>query len=114
MNESARLLPMSILRPTLRQFTKSRSEYAQLMDDVFKFADGDTSFESSIGNKMRRMVEAFSTFCYRKSIENVVHDRNILSRLEMYSDYFENRMYRCFRQLRTDASGHEKLAKGLG
>ena len=78
----------------LRQFTKSRSEYAQLMDDVFKFADGDTSFESSIGNKMRRMVEAFSTFCYRKSIENVVHDRNILSRLEMYSDYFENRMYR--------------------
>ena len=79
---------------TLRQFKKSRSEYAQLMDDVFGFADGDMSFESSIGNKMRRMVEAFSTFCYRKSIEDVAHDRNILSRLEMYSDYFENRMYR--------------------
>ena len=79
---------------TLRQFKKSRSEYAQLMDDVFKFADGDMSFESSIGNKMRRMVEAFSTFCYRKSIEDVAHDRSILSRLGKYSEYFENRMYR--------------------
>lgn len=79
---------------TLQQFTKARSEYAQLIDDVFKFADGAVSLEVSIGNKMRRVVEAFSTFCYRKKIEDVAHDRGILLQLGEYSEYFENRMYR--------------------
>lgn len=79
---------------TLQQFTKARSEYAQLIADVFKFADGDITLEVSIGNKMRRVVEAFSTFCYRKKLEDVAHDSGILLQLGEYSGYFENRMYR--------------------
>lgn len=79
---------------TLKQFKKSRSEYAQLIDDIFKFAEGDVLLEVSIGNKMRRVLEAFSTFCYRKKIEDVVRNREILSQLGKYAGYFESRMYR--------------------
>ena len=78
----------------LQQFTRTRSEYAQLMDEVYRFAAGDASLEISVGNKMRRILEAFSTFCYRKSIEDVSCDTQILSQLGSYADYFENRMYR--------------------
>lgn len=43
---------------------------------------------------MRRVLEAFSTFCYRKGIDEVSYDEKILESLGEYSDYFENRMYR--------------------
>ena len=75
-------------------FKKSRSEYALLIDDIFRFADGDNSHEISIGNKMRRVLEAFSSFCYRKGIAEVSCDSDILSRLGEDAEYFENRMYR--------------------
>lgn len=65
-----------------------------MIKDVFLFADGDTSQEISVGNKMRRVLEAFSTFCYRKGIAEVSCDDAILSQLGEYADYFENRMYR--------------------
>lgn len=79
---------------SLQQFKNARSEYAQLMDEVYRFAAGDVSLEISIGNKMRRILEAFSTFCYCKSIEDVSCDVQILFQLGEYADYFENRMYR--------------------
>lgn len=92
--EKASMAWFELSDDTLQQFIKSRSEYAQLIDDVFRFANGDVSLEVSIGNKMRRVLEAFSTFCYRKKIEDIAHDREILSQLGDYSGYFENRMYR--------------------
>lgn len=78
----------------LKEFKQNRSEYAQLMESVFLFAKGDASQEIEVGNKMRRVLEAFSTFCYRKGIDEVSCDERILKSLREYSDYFENRMYR--------------------
>lgn len=79
----------------LRPFTKKRSEYAHLLNDVFAYANGEENDNViAIGNKMRRVLEAFSTFCYRKNIEDVSCDRAILVQLDKHSDYFENRMYR--------------------
>ena len=45
---------------------------------------------------MRQMLEAFSTFQYKKGIEDVSTDQNILSLLPeaVYKSYFENLMYR--------------------
>jgi len=45
---------------------------------------------------MRQMLEAFSTFLYKKGIEEVSADQNILSCLPEpeYRNYFENLMYR--------------------
>lgn len=79
---------------TFQQCTKKRSEYAQLIEAVYQFAVGDDSLELSVGNQMRRVLEAFSTFCYRKSIEDVSCDSNVLAQLGQYADYFESRMYR--------------------
>lgn len=79
---------------TLSQLTKKRSEYAQLIESVYQYAVGDSSSELSVGNQMRRVLEAFSTFCYKRSIEDVSCDGNVLSQLGIYADYFENRMYR--------------------
>lgn len=78
----------------LQEFKQNRSEYAHLIESVFLFANGDASQEIEVGNKMRRVLEAFSTFCYRKGIDEVSCDERILKSLGEYSDYFENRMYR--------------------
>ena len=71
-----------------------RSEYARLIEAVYQFAAGDNSLELGVGNQMRRVLEAFSTFCYRKSIADVSCDNNVLLQLREYAGYFENRMYR--------------------
>ena len=45
---------------------------------------------------MRQVLEAFSTFEYKKGIDEVSTDQNILNVLpeEIYKNYFENLMYR--------------------
>ena len=45
-------------------------------------------------NLMRRALEAFSTFNYRKGIEDVSCDKNVLNVLGERSTYFNNLMYR--------------------
>ena len=68
-----------------------------LLETVFQFASGNSiGDELIIGNVMRRALEAFSTFEYRKGIEEISCDPNILTTMsnQKYSDYFENLMYR--------------------
>lgn len=67
------------------------------MKIVYNFAIGNTTdYEVVIGNIMRQVLEAFSTFQYKKGIENVSTDQTILSLLPdvTYKNYFENLMYR--------------------
>lgn len=78
----------------LEKFGRSKNEYARLMEGIFQFADGDTTHEVEVGNMTRRVLEAFSSFCYRKGIGEVSCDKQILSHLGEYSGYFENRMYK--------------------
>lgn len=74
-----------------------RQEYTELIKIVYNFALGNASeYGLVIGNIMRQMLEAFSTFQYKKGIEDVSTDQNILSLLPeaVYKSYFENLMYR--------------------
>jgi len=78
---------------------KSRNEYNQLLKLIYDYSSGSGNFDSNdliIGNVMRRALEAFSTFEYRKGIDEVSCDQDILASMgnQKYSDYFENLMYR--------------------
>lgn len=76
---------------------KSRNEYSLLLICVYDFASGSSpNDELIIGNVMRRALEAFSTFEYKKGIDEVSCDSNILATMQnpIYIEYFNNLMYR--------------------
>lgn len=71
------------------------NEYGNLLNRVYHFANGDRPDDALvIGNEMRRVLEAFSSFTYKKSIEMVSCDPNVLKALGNHSMFFENLMYR--------------------
>ena len=75
----------------------SRQEYSELIKAIYEYACGDAAtHELTIGNEMRQVLEAFSTFEYKKSIEEISTDDEILQILEKpeYRTYFKNLMYR--------------------
>ncbi len=79
----------------LNQLVNKHNEYGILLKTIYNFASNNPdSKDITIGNVMRRVLEAFSTFNYRKGIEDVSCDKNILAALGEYSIYFENLMYR--------------------
>lgn len=81
---------------------KKRNEYTNLLEMIYNYAtnDGQSSgFEQEdliIGNVMRRVLETFSTFEYKKGIDKISCDKEILESMgeEKYREYFENLMYR--------------------
>ena len=76
-------------------FKEERNEYEQLIQTIYRYANGDmTDCSVTIGNVMRRALEAFSTFNYRKGIADVSCDKNVLNVLGEKSEYFNNLMYR--------------------
>lgn len=77
--------------------TKKYNEYSELFKIVYDYACGNASgYEYTIGNVMRRILEAFSTFIYKKGIEDVSIDESILACIDDkdYVEYFKNLMYR--------------------
>lgn len=79
----------------LKPLIKNHNEYSALIKKVYHYANGDSNNDSAtIGNIMRRVLEAFSTFNYQKNIEKVSCDKNVLKALGKHSTYFENLMYR--------------------
>lgn len=79
---------------------QKRHEYAKLISIIFNYANGapDTldSYDLSIGNMMRQVLEAFSTFQYQKGITKIISDPDIAAILDKKNvgPYFENLMYR--------------------
>lgn len=75
---------------------KTRNEYSELMKYVYDYACGENEEDSSIGNSMRRVLEAFATFVYKKGISDISCDDSILQNVgdREYVDYFKNLMYR--------------------
>lgn len=66
-----------------------------ILYNTFKFADGDNSSSDSIGNIMRKLLEAFGTFNYRLGISQLSTDEKVLGKIDVkYRKYFENSMYR--------------------
>jgi len=74
--------------------SKKKNEYSKFICDIYSYAYDKTGESLSIGNIMRRMLETFSTFLYKKSIDNLSCDTTILSHLKTKSDFFQNFMYR--------------------
>lgn len=79
----------------LSPFRKDRNEYDQMIETIYRYANDEIpDYDIIIGNIMRRTLEAFSTFNYKKSIEDVSCDANVLNALGERSIYFNNLMYR--------------------
>ena len=74
----------------------NRQEYTSTLKCVYNYAlNGTENLELIIGNGMRRVLEAFSTFTYKKSIEHVSTDKKILQGIDnRIAPYFENLLYR--------------------
>ncbi|EFB92602.1 AAA family ATPase [Prevotella bivia] len=90
---------------------KGRNEYKKLITHVFEYAnnmhpeDLDEIQEMSIGNFIRRMLEAFSSFCYNKSFESMLRMDGILNNIpEDKRVYYENFMCR----LALNGESHEE------
>ena len=84
-------------RELIRFPHNGRQEYTELIKIIYNFSQGEAfEYEVVIGNIMRQVLEAFSTFQYKKGIEEVSTDPQILALLpdEIYRRYFENLMYR--------------------
>ena len=67
--------------------------YAYAADDREK--EYDDVMEMSIGNIMRRMMEAFSSFCYNEPFEKMAREENVLALIPKEKrGYYENLMWR--------------------
>lgn len=80
---------------------KRRNDYKKMLEDIYKYAKIEddkieNELDDTIGNTMRKLLEAYSTFNYNKGIEEVTRNKNILEKVEDedIKQYFENFMYR--------------------
>lgn len=78
-----------------------QNEYKKLLEYVYAYAantgadDPDETQEMSIGNVMRRMMEAFSSFCYNDTFERMVRNPEVLAIIpDGKRGYYENFMGR--------------------
>lgn len=72
------------------------NEYSRLYNLIYDFAKGTTGASSlPIGNLMRQLMEAFSTFQYKIGIVELSTKENVIELLpNEYKNYFRNYMYR--------------------
>lgn len=75
---------------------EARHEYATLILDVYNFAvNGGIEKTPTIGNTMRRVVEAFSSFIYKCGVAELCTKQEIINKLDVtIKPYFENLLYR--------------------
>ena len=73
-----------------------RNEYSLLMKEIYRYANGEDSLLSdfTIGNSMRRLLEAHGTFLYKKGIDALTTNEDILDLCKNHKNYFRNYMYR--------------------
>lgn len=83
------------------KFPYKRNDYKKMLDDIYCYAcisdyNIEHELDDFIGNTMRRLLEAYSTFNYNESFESVTRDKRILDKInkENQKQYFENFMYR--------------------
>lgn len=76
---------------------KKRNEYTEMLTKVYSFGcSASPEDEISIGNVMRRVLESFSTFIYKKGYAEISCDETILNSLpdQSYKNYYQSLMYR--------------------
>lgn len=84
----------------LSEFRYSKhNEYTQLLKKMYQYAKNpntEDDLDLFIGNIMRRVLEAFSTFNFKLGIQDIVLDDEVLKLLpnDQSREYYKNRMYR--------------------
>ena len=78
---------------------KKYNEYSKMLNEIYEFANKEDDYEKleyTIGNQMRKVLEAYATFNYKKGIENISTTEEILNKIadESKREYFRNFMYR--------------------
>ena len=78
------------------------------MDEVFDMANNSHGDILSIGNKMRRMEEAYSSFIFNNKFENLLHNDSFLQKVpESKRTFFKSLMSRLI--LNTESHTEEKI-----
>ena len=73
---------------------KHKNEYKTLLEEIYDYALNKPKNKSlTIGNQMRKALEAFSTFNYQEGIAEISRNENIIKDMP-HKEYFENLMYR--------------------
>lgn len=87
---------------------KRRNEYKKLLDNIYAFATGDTDGNDiSIGNQMRKVLEAYATFVYRDRMEEAFRKEDVLALIPAEKKaYYKSFMYR----LILNGDSHEEEA----
>lgn len=73
-----------------------QNEYTELLNLIYNYAKGESSCEMELvmGNIIRRVLEAFSTFEYKKGIVDISNDKDIIKKLGDKKSYYNSLMYR--------------------
>lgn len=89
-------------------FKNKRNEYKKIMDEVFDIANNYSGDILSIGNKMRRMEEAYSSFIFNNRFERLLHDDEFLKKVpDNKKNLFKNLMSRLI--LNTESHTEERI-----
>lgn len=73
-----------------------KNQYSLLMKEIYKYANGkaDMLSDFTVGNSMRKLLEAYGTFVYKKGINDLASDDMIMNCCGNYKVYFQNFMFR--------------------
>lgn len=92
---------LELFNGKLREFKTESHGYTELLETVYEYAtstiNNDVIDESEyfIGNAMRKILEAYGSFTYKKGIDKLTTDPSVIQKIEeKYRPYFENLMYR--------------------
>lgn len=95
---STKINHFELAKNEISPFFPRRQEYTEIVKMIYEYASGqavDEQHDLIIGNMMRQALEAYATFVYKKKIEDVSLDKDILNQLpEGYRPYYRNLMYR--------------------
>ncbi|MFA7435401.1 MAG: AAA family ATPase [Bacilli bacterium] len=87
-----------LIKKSIIEFNMNlKNDYTKLINDIYSFAKGDRDdLELTIGNTMRKVLEAYATFNYSTNIESLSIKKDILDKLDndVLRKYFSNLMYR--------------------
>lgn len=83
--------------------------YTQSLNQIYNYAnDLDDSLENTIGNSMRKVLEAYSTFVYKVGMDELTRNSEIISKLPYkLRKYYSNFMYRFI--LNSESHMEEKM-----
>ncbi len=90
-------LPLELVcKNIIKMKNSQRNEYTKMLNDIYDFASGATDEKSlAVGNEMRKVLEAYSSFIYRMPMDKAFHDKDILAIIPSDKrDYYENFMFR--------------------